>query len=104
MTKQTAPGRMQGSGQGDGDPWAAFGYLAAGVAFYGVLGWLLGKWLNAEYLVAVGIVVGMLFGMYMVFARYRFHDDSGDVPTRTPIDHDSYATRRDDRDDRGDEQ
>jgi ATP synthase protein I len=89
--------------QGDQDPWAAFGYLVAGVAFYGVLGWLVGRWLHADYLVAVGIVVGMLFGMYMVFSRYRFHDD-GAVPTKTPIDNDSRATRRDDRDDRGDTQ
>ena len=88
---------------GDQDPWAAFGYLVAGVAFYGVLGWLVGRWLHADYLVAVGIVVGMLFGMYMVFSRYRFHDD-GDVPTRTPIDNDSRPVRRDDRDDRGDTQ
>ncbi len=98
MTKQTSPG----ASQGDQDPWAAFGYLVAGVAFYGVLGWLLGRWLHASYLIPVGIVVGMLFGMYMVFARYRFHDDGLDTPT--PIDHDSRPDRRDDRDDRGEMQ
>ena len=85
------------------DPWAAFGYLVAGVAFYGVLGWLLGLWLNASYLVPVGIVVGMLFGMYMVFSRYRFRGDDGD-PAITPIDHDSSADAGEVRDDRGEMQ
>lgn len=94
MTKQTSPG----SAQGDQDPWAAFGYLVAGVAFYGVLGWLLGLWLNVSFLIPVGIVVGLLFGMYMVFARYRFHGD--DSPARPPIDHDA-PDLPGDRDDRG---
>lgn len=100
MTKQAPPQ----TDDGGGDPWAAFGYLVAGVGFYGVLGWLLGLWLHASYLVPVGIVVGMLFGMYMVFARYRFRGEDTVGPARTPIDHDSSAVRRDDRDDRGDTQ
>ena len=95
MTKQSSPGTTQG----DQDPWAAFGYLVAGVAFYGVLGWLLGLWLNVSFLIPVGIVVGMVFGMYMVFARYRFHEDDG--PAMPPIHHDAPADRPGDRDDRG---
>jgi ATP synthase protein I len=54
-----------------GDPWAAFGYLVAGVGFYGFVGWGLSIWLHADYWIAVGILVGAVFGMYMVFARYR---------------------------------
>ena len=100
MTKQTSPAADQG-GQ---DPWAAFGYLVAGVAFYGVLGWLLGRWLHAGYLVPVGIVVGMLFGMYMVVARYRFRGDDGAGTARTPIEHDLPAVRLEDREDRGEMQ
>ncbi len=106
MSKQASPG-PEGYDQGQGDPWAAFGYLVAGVAFYGVLGWLLGRWLHADYLVPVGIVVGMLFGMFMVFARYRFRDtgdERPDTPARPPIDHDPPADRRDHRDDRGEMQ
>lgn len=66
MTKETSPDRPP---QGGGDPWGAFGYLVAGVAFYGVLGWLVGRWLHADYLAAVGIVVGAGFGLYLVIKR-----------------------------------
>lgn len=36
-----------------GDPWHAFGYVVAGVAFYGFLGWLADRWLGTTFLVAV---------------------------------------------------
>lgn len=58
----------------EGDPWAAFGYLVAGVAFYGALGWGLSVWLHADYWIPIGILVGIGLGMYMVFARYRFRE------------------------------
>lgn len=54
-----------------GDPWHAFGYVVAGVAFYGVLGGLADHWLGTRYLVAVGILVGAALGIYMTFARFR---------------------------------
>jgi len=63
----------------DGDPWAAFGYLVAGVAFYGALGWGLSVWLHADYWIPIGIVVGIGLGMYMVFARYRFRGPGSDL-------------------------
>lgn len=65
--------------QGGADPWAAFGYLVAGVAFYGFLGWGLGWWLNAPYLTPLGILVGIAFGMYLVFHEYL-----KSVPADTP--------------------
>ncbi|WP_322936658.1 AtpZ/AtpI family protein [Nocardioides bizhenqiangii] len=57
--------------QPKGDPWHAFGYIVAGVAFYGFLGWLADQWLGTRYLVAVGIIAGAGFGIYMTFARFR---------------------------------
>lgn len=56
--------------RGGDDPWAAFGYLVAGVGVYGFLGWALGRWLSAPYLAPLGIVVGAAFGIYLVFARF----------------------------------
>ena len=52
-----------------GDPWAAFGYLVAGVGFYGLLGWLLSWWLHAPWLIPVGILFGAGLGLYLVYAR-----------------------------------
>lgn len=54
-----------------GDPWHAFGYIVAGVAFYGLLGWLADHWLGTRYLVAVGIGVGAALGIYLTFARFQ---------------------------------
>lgn len=61
-------------GEGDtprGDPWHAFGYVVAGVAFYGLLGWLADRWLGTSFLVAVGILIGAGLGIYMTFARFN---------------------------------
>lgn len=55
-----------------GDPWRAFGYVVAGVAFYGVLGFLADLWLGTRFLVAIGIVAGAALGIYMTAARFRF--------------------------------
>jgi hypothetical protein len=64
------------------DPWRAFGYLVAGVAFYGVVGALLDWWLGTDFLVAVGIIVGAVLGIYMTWSSLRDDDHPGG--DRTP--------------------
>lgn len=54
-----------------GDPWHAFGYLVSGVLLYGLIGWGLDVWLGTTFLVAIGILVGAGFGIYMTFARFN---------------------------------
>ena len=51
----------------------------SGVAVYGVLGWLADRWVGTTFLVAVGILVGAFFGIFMTFARFNRtnHDGSG---------------------------
>lgn len=66
-----------------GDPWHAFGYVVAGVAFYGFVGWLADRWLDTSYLVAVGILFGAVLGIYMTFVRFRQLPDPS-RSTRTP--------------------
>ncbi len=75
MSQPRSPGRPP---QGGGDPWTAFGYLVAGVGVYGLLGWLLGRWLHASYLTPVGIVVGAVLGLVLVYFQL------GRVPDTTP--------------------
>jgi ATP synthase protein I len=93
--------------EGPGDPWAAFGYLVAGVAVYGLLGWGLGTWLHAAYLTPIGILVGAVLGLYMVWARYGRIPAPGSKPRQSSTDpptdsHDNSPTRPDQRrDDRG---
>jgi F0F1-type ATP synthase assembly protein I len=105
MNSSPAP---NASDEGGGDPWAAFGYLVAGVLFYGVMGWLLSTWLHADYWIPIGILVGAGFGMYMVFARYRIkpthaehRTSSTSSPDSTPSDDEGARENRPDRDDRG---
>lgn len=73
MSQQQPP---PGEGEGPrGDPWHAFGYVVAGVAFYGFLGWLADQWLDSSFLVAVGILAGAGLGIYMTFARFNKQHD-----------------------------
>ena len=58
-----------------GDPWHAFGYLVSGVAFYGLLGWLADRWLGTSFLVAVGILIGAVLGVYLSWSRFRTESD-----------------------------
>lgn len=53
----------------EGDPWAAFGYLVAGVLFYGAVGWLADWWLGTSFLVVLGILFGAGLGIYMTYRR-----------------------------------
>lgn len=68
MTPQD-PSTAHGQSSG-GDPWHAFSYLVAGVAFYGLLGWLADRWLGTSFLVVIGIVLGAGLGLYMTFLRF----------------------------------
>ena len=83
MSQQSPP---SSSGRPSTDPWHAFGYLTTGVAMYGVLGWLLDRWLGTSFLVAVGILVGAGLGLYLTISRLNAGtapDEQTDRPTRT---------------------
>ena len=83
MSQQSPP---SSSGRPSTDPWHAFGYLTSGVAMYGVLGWLLDRWLGTSFLVAVGILVGAGLGLYMTISRLNAGaapEDQAASPTPT---------------------
>lgn len=65
-----------------GDPWYAFCYLVAGVAFYGLLGWLGDRWLGTSFLVAVGILLGAGLGVYLTWSRFSIEPTPKDAPTK----------------------
>jgi hypothetical protein len=60
------------------DPWRSFGYLVAGVAFYGAIGALLDWWLGTRFLVAIGIIAGAGLGIYMTWAALNADRDEDD--------------------------
>ena len=70
MAPQTPPPAGTEDGP-KGDPWHAFGYIVSGVAVYGLIGWLLDRWLGTQFLVAIGILAGAGLGIYMTYARFN---------------------------------
>ena len=49
---------------------AVIAYLLAGPAGFGVLGWLLDRLIGTEFLLPVGVVLGMVLSMYVIWVRY----------------------------------
>lgn len=70
MARQLPP-QTPSDDEPKGDPWHAFGYVVSGVALYGLAGWALDRWLGTTFLVAIGILVGAGFGIYMTYARFN---------------------------------
>jgi len=70
MSQQDSSAGPQDEGP-KGDPWHAFGYIVSGVAFYGFLGWLVDRWLETEFVVAIGIIFGAALGIYLTFSRFN---------------------------------
>ena len=66
-----------------GDPWHAVGYLVSGVGFYGLVGWLADRWLGTSFLVALGIVVGAVLGVYLTWSRFKQEPEQATSHTET---------------------
>ncbi len=73
MSQQNPPSAPKPSSP-QGDPWHAFGYVVSGVVMYGLIGWLVDRWLGTSFIVAVGILIGAGLGIFMTFARFKQPD------------------------------
>jgi F0F1-type ATP synthase assembly protein I len=58
------------SGRGADVVWSIIGTLVAGVLAWGGIGWLLDRWLGTEFLVAIGVIVGMAGAFYLIMRRH----------------------------------
>jgi ATP synthase protein I len=58
------------SGRGSEVVWSIIGTLVAGVLAWGAIGWLVDQWLGTNFLVAVGIIVGMAGAFYLIIKRH----------------------------------
>ena len=86
MSQQNSASASPDDDSPQGDPWHAFGYVVSGVAVYGFLGWLADRWLGTSFLVAIGILLGAGFGLYMTWARFNklLPGTTQDSSTTTP--------------------
>jgi ATP synthase protein I len=50
--------------------WDTVSLLAAGVAFWGGVGWLLAEWLDNRLFLMFGILLGAAGALYLVWVRY----------------------------------
>jgi F0F1-type ATP synthase assembly protein I len=50
--------------------WNVFSYLIAGMAAYGLIGWLIGRAVHISLLFPIGMVVGLAISVGYVIYRY----------------------------------
>jgi F0F1-type ATP synthase assembly protein I len=66
------PQRPRDDGQGTGADkgWTAVSYLIGGVVAWGLIGWLVDRWLHAGGIAtAIGIMLGAAGGVFLIVRR-----------------------------------
>lgn len=52
------------------DPWSITGHIAAGMAVYGGLGWLIDRWAGThDVFTPIGVVFGLAAALYLTFRQ-----------------------------------
>ncbi len=65
--KGTPPPRRSGSTD---DGMVPLSYILAGLILYGGLGWLGDNYLHTEWMLPVGLIVGLGMSIYLIIKRY----------------------------------
>lgn len=69
MTSSPSQNRWQHDGP-EVDPWSAMSSIMAGVLLWGLIGWGVSTWLGSPVWTGVGIVIGGVLGVLLVYLRY----------------------------------
>jgi ATP synthase protein I len=59
-----------GRGQDENAGWTLFSYLIAGMAVYGAIGWVVGRWTYSELYFPLGMLVGLALAIVLIIYRY----------------------------------
>jgi ATP synthase protein I len=77
MARDRGPARLgskdrdqAGRGQDENAGWTLFGYLISGMAVYGGIGWLIGRWTHMPLLFPLGMLVGLVLGIVLIIYKY----------------------------------
>jgi ATP synthase protein I len=74
MADDQPPQQRPDISSGANDGWVAVGYLLSGIAVWGGVGWLVDRWLHTGGIAtAVGSIVGVVAGIYLVLRRFSAH-------------------------------
>ena len=64
------------------DGLVALSYLLSGVVFYGGLGWAGAHYLGHQWMLPVGLVLGVTISLYLVIRRYTPTASTGDQSSK----------------------
>ena len=70
VTRAQKQAAAEGRAQGLETGWTVFSYLLAGMAAYGIIGWLLGRAVHVALLFPLGMLVGL--GISIGYIIHRF--------------------------------
>ena len=62
-------GRDPSQPRGPGEGWTILSYMIGGMALYGFLGWLAGRWTGWPVLFPIGMLVGLASSIALVIFR-----------------------------------
>jgi ATP synthase protein I len=57
-------------GPNEGTGWTVMSYLIGGMALYGGIGWLIGRWTGIAALFPVGMLLGLGLSLALVVLRF----------------------------------
>ncbi len=63
-------GASPGGNANPGDAWTVIAYLLSGLLLWGGVGLALDRWLGTSFLVLIGLLVGGVGAIYLVYIRY----------------------------------
>ncbi|GHH68137.1 hypothetical protein GCM10017673_16370 [Streptosporangium violaceochromogenes] len=50
--------------------WSVPSYILSGMILYGGAGWLLSKWTGVIIFTPVGLIIGVILAIYLVYRKY----------------------------------
>jgi ATP synthase protein I len=53
--------------------WSVPSYLLSGMVIWGGIGWLLSRWTGQDWLVPIGLIIGVVLAVYLVYVKYGRH-------------------------------
>ncbi|MDP3711991.1 MAG: hypothetical protein Q8R60_05845 [Mycobacteriales bacterium] len=53
-----------------GDAWTVIAYILSGLLLWGGVGLLVDRWLGTDFVVGIGMLLGCVSSLYLVYIRY----------------------------------
>lgn len=50
--------------------WSVPSYILSGIILYGGGGWLLSRWTGVAVLTPIGVLIGVILAIYLVYRKY----------------------------------